>query len=259
MVASTLLFITLMVVSIIASAETVGEHWHAGIGDPTIFGWITVVFYFAAVILSFKNYTLLKKSTDTPKFWLYLAIFLLFLGLNKQLDLQTWLTLVMRDNAVAHGWYANRRVVQATFILFLGIGLFVALFSLRLFLAKSWHLYKLTWLGILLLCTFILMRAASFHHFDIFINTHLLGLRINVLLEIGALILIIIGTLRHQHVQIQTEDNARSAASYIEIKVEGDPVCCPNCGHPPVSETVQGRLFKCKQCGHKYTVYLSSH
>jgi hypothetical protein len=252
------LLITLMVLSTCAVAGTVDGHWHAGIGDPTAFGWVTVIFYMAAVTCSYKKYIALKKSTDAPKFWLYLTIFLLFLGINKQLDLQTWLTSTMRENAVAHGWYANRRIVQTAFIIFLGVGMLIAMLGLRMLLAKSWQLYKLTWVGILLLCTFILMRAASFHHFDIFINTHFLGLRINVILEIGALILIITEALRPHGAQPLLNGADNAVKNYVEISAVGDRVQCPKCAYPPVAEAVPGRLFKCKNCGHKYTVSMIS-
>jgi hypothetical protein len=42
------------------------------------------------------------------------------------------------------------------------------------------------------------MRAASFHHMDVFINHHWLGVRFNVLLEIGAIIVVIVGALVEQ-------------------------------------------------------------
>ena len=60
--------------------------WRPGIGDPTAVGWATVVFYLVA------------------------------LGLNKQLDLQSLLTAVGRDIAVAQGWYAQRKGVQLVFV-----------------------------------------------------------------------------------------------------------------------------------------------
>jgi hypothetical protein len=65
-------------------------------------------------------------------------------------------------------------------------------------LAESWHRHKITWVGIELLCAFVLMRAASFHHMDVFINHHWLGVRFNVLLEIGAIIVVIVGALVEQ-------------------------------------------------------------
>ena len=253
------MLITLMMLNTSAVAETTDGKWHVGIGDPTVFGWVTVIFYVIAMGCSYKRYNSLKKSTEVPQFWFYLSICLLFLGVNKQLDLQTWLTLAIRDNAVAHGWYSNRRVVQAVFVVFLGLGMLITLLSLRTFLAKSWHLYKFTWLGILLLCTFILMRVASFHHFDVFINTHFLGLRINVILEIGALLLIIIGALKHSKEQYAHVEANHDLKNYVEINNVGEQVHCPKCAYTPIAEAVPGRLFKCKNCGHKYTIYMTSH
>jgi len=176
-----------------AFSATEDGHWHAGIGDPTVFGWITVLAYLIASLLYFFKAISLKKFGVNYQFWFYFAVFLLLLGINKQLDLQSWFTQTIKGSVQAHGWYAHRRQLQVAFIVFLSFGMLIALIMLRLFLENSWRKYKLTWVGIVLLCTFILMRAASFHHFDIFINHDILGFKINVLLEIGAISLIILG------------------------------------------------------------------
>ena len=52
----------------------------------------------------------------SPVFWLTLALLLLFLGINKQLDLQTLLNDIGRRKARAEGWYGNRRYYQTMFI-----------------------------------------------------------------------------------------------------------------------------------------------
>ena len=127
--------------------------------------------------------------------------------MNKQLDLQSWLTQVMKDNAIEHGWYENRGSIQQAFIITLGLGLLIALISLRLFLANAWRSYKIIWVGMMLLCTFILMRAASFHHFDTFIHTDFLGIKNNALLEIGALLLIILGTFFNRQATMAKQTN----------------------------------------------------
>ena len=180
--------------SAIAFAAMQDGRWYPSIGDPTAFGWLTVFAYLAAVWRCVVKVKESKNFGGSYQFWLYLAIALLFLGINKQLDLQTWLTQTMRDNALSHGWYAYRRPLQLGFIVFLGMGMLIILLSLRLFLANSWRHNKLAWLGVTLLCTFILMRAASFHHLDIFIVYPLFGITINVILEVGAILLIILGT-----------------------------------------------------------------
>ena len=228
--------------------------WHAGIGDASLFGWITVTFYLLAVARCVVKAIASKKFGGNYQFWLYLGAFLLLLGINKQLDLQSWLTEFVKNNAHVNGWYEHRRSVQIVFIAALGLGMLIALLSLRLFLANSWRHNKLTWLGIILLCAFILMRAASFYHFDIFINRPILGLKINVMFEIGAMLLIILGTFFDKKSTNLLTTNTFPMNKYAEIINEGDDVQCPQCGVQPLSKTIKGRLFKCRACGNKFMV-----
>lgn len=240
----------------IAVAAMQDGRWHAGIGDPTIFGWLTVFVYLAAVWCCLVKVKELKKQGGNHQFWFCLAIFLLLLGINKQLDLQSWLTEVMRDSAKAHGWYAHRRPVQIVFIGLLGLGMLSALLSLRLFLANSWRHNKMTWLGIVLLCTFIVIRAASFHHFDILISRDFFGLKINVILELGGILLIILGTYFNNKNISSLMANTINLKVTVKIAHEGDEACCPRCGSQPLAKAVNGRLFKCRSCRHKYRVEL---
>jgi hypothetical protein len=247
-----LLFILLPSGVVFAASDD--GRWHLGIGDPTIFGWLTVLAYLAAVVRSIAKSNESKKFGGNYHFWIFLAIFLFLLAINKQLDLQSWFTQIMKDSAQANGWYRYRRPVQVAFIGIIGICMMIALLSLRLYLANSWRHYKLAWLGIILLCTFILMRAASFHHFDIFINHQILGLKINVILEIGAILLIIIGTIYNKKFVNPLTANTVNLKEYVDIANEGDDVRCPQCGAQPLSKPVDGRLFKCRSCAYKYTV-----
>ena len=237
-------------------AATENGRWHAGIGDATVFGWITVVFYLLAVARCIVKANASKKYGGNYQFWLYLAVFLLSLSINKQLDLQSWLTETLKDSAQEHGWYEHRKPLQLAFIMALGFGMLITLVSFRLFLANTWRNYKPTWVGIIFLCTFILIRAASFHHVDLLINHEILGLRLNVLMEVGAILLIIIGTyLNKKQVNSLLADTI-SVRDYVEIEKEGDAVRCPQCGTQPLSKTRDERLFKCGSCGYKYTVHV---
>lgn len=254
-----ILSLFLLAQSTSALAATEDGRWHAGIGDATIFGWVTVGFYLLAVARCVVKANASKKFGGNYQFWWYLAAFLLFLGINKQLDLQSWFTETLKDSAQAHGWYEHRRPVQVAFIVALGFGMLLALISFRLFLANTWRNYKLTWVGIIFLCTFIMVRAASFHHVDLLIDDEILGLRINVLMEIGAILLIIVGTYLNKKPSNLLIADTISVHDYVEIENEGDVVRCPQCGTQPLSKTRDERLFKCRSCGFKYTVRLISH
>ena len=189
-----LLYLLILFQSSFAVAMTKKGIWHAGIGDPTVLGWVTVIAYCLATLRCTLKAFSYDKNEGNYRFWVYLAVFLLFLAINKQLDLQSWFTQAMRTVAHAQGWYENRKSLQLLFIIFLGAGMLLALLSIRFYLAQSWHNYPLTWIGIVLLSTFILMRAASFSHIDRMIHYPIFGIRLNGVMEIGSIALIIFGS-----------------------------------------------------------------
>ena len=171
---------------------TENDHWRAGIGDPTVAGWITVIAYLAAAFFCWKaakanlHYAHSREAT----FWFLFTSFLLFLGINKQLDLQTWFTLFGKHLAQDEGWYTSRRIVQAVFI---GLVALVGLGSLILF----WRLargkirhYRMALFGAVSLGSFILIRAASFHYVDKMLGLRLSYFRVNFILEVGGILCI---------------------------------------------------------------------
>ena len=176
-------------------AFTDGDVWHPGIGDPTVMGWLTVFAYFAVAVLCIRRAQGAGAYPQRLIFWSSVAVLLVVLGVNKQLDLQTWLTLAGRRVAIEQGWYEHRRVVQLLFVLFVGL----AACGSFLFM---WHLVRrnrelwLPLLGVLLILAFVIVRAASFHHIDTLINFRFLGVRMNWVLELGAIAVIGLGACR---------------------------------------------------------------
>src|SRR3954452_14044830 len=96
--------------------------WHPGIGDPTLLGWATVVGYFGAALLAYRALRLHQAAPPSKDrrllmgFWAVVLCAMVLLGVNKQLDLQTWLTEIGRDLARSEGWYQRRQVFQVAFI-----------------------------------------------------------------------------------------------------------------------------------------------
>jgi hypothetical protein len=180
-------------------AFTEGDVWRLGIGDPTIMGWVTVVAYFGVAVLCFRRARDARRESQRRSetiFWNVLSALLVLLGINKQLDLQTWFTLTGRHIALSEGWYEYRRPVQFAFIAFivlLAIG--ASAFMWRLVRAQCRELW-LALLGFVLLLTFVIVRAASFHHVDVLINLDLAGVRMNWILELGAIAVIALGSLQ---------------------------------------------------------------
>lgn len=244
-------------------AATHDGRWKAGIGDPTVWGWLTVVVYLFTVWRCFFKAFTYRESGAAFRFWVLLGLFLLFLTINKQLDLQTLLTQTLKDMAISHGWYEQRRVLQVAFVSFIGLTMLALLLTLRLTLMSLWRQYKLVWVGLLMLCAFILVRAASFHHIDILIRESILGLQLNVLVENLALVTIILGTFVHHKVNsfqsTVPHENAATKPGYYEVAESGADVFCPKCETKAIAKALHGRMFKCKNCSHKYLVYVESH
>lgn len=171
-------------------------HWVAGIGDPSVIGWLTVLMYaFSALLCA----TAAWRSSALPpsqRFWLVLVVLLLALGVNKQLDLQSWLTAYGRDLALAQGWYARRQWVQLVFIVTIGLLALVGLLWLRHGLADLWRRHRLACWGLVTLLCFVLMRAASFHHIDLLLHLHWGPVSGNGLLENTGLVLIAAGAVQ---------------------------------------------------------------
>jgi hypothetical protein len=153
-------------------------------------GWLTVALYSVASIMAIL--TLSKTSGRVRLFWFILSILLGALAVNKQLDLQSGLTALARCIAKADGWYADRRSIQVKFILTVAGASFALAALLFWTLRRSLKSIWLALLGLNFLLGFVVMRAAGFHHFDVFIGSTIGGLRMNWILEIGGILMIIV-------------------------------------------------------------------
>ena len=182
-----LVALMLLLAHALAQAATGSDgRWHPGIGDPTPMGWVTVLAYGVSAALCWRC----ARHLPAPVFWWSITVALLLLGLNKQLDLQTWFTQLARDVAMRDGWYEQRRHYQAEFIAVMaGLFLFMAL-AIALALKGHWLAYLRVWGGMALLLFFIVARAASFHHVDALLMSGMGGMRLNWVFELGALALI---------------------------------------------------------------------
>lgn len=156
-------------------------------------GWFTVFAYVFAALLS--ALVLILGPSNRRSIWYFITLALVLLAVNKQLDLQSAMTAIGRCMAKVQGWYEDRRIVQVVFIYALSA------FSLLLTLTLAWNLrdeFKRNWLaffGFAFLVTFVVVRAAGFHHFDRFIGFELYGVRMNWLMELTGIIMISINAV----------------------------------------------------------------
>jgi len=179
------------------SAGWVGQ-WTPGIGDPTFVGWFTVVAYFTATLTCFRLRGRFSSHADSVRrkerwFWGIMTAILLFLCVNKQLDLQTAMTEFFRSAAKRQGWYDIRSKFQIAFIAAMAASLpvcSVAFFLLARPLPAS---SKLAGLGLIVIAVFVLIRAASFHHVDRLLGERLMRFKLNWILELGGISIVLLG------------------------------------------------------------------
>lgn len=185
-------------------AIVIDNQWHPEIGDRTFFGWVTVIAYLLTAVLaiiSTVNTSHLKLSAQQLEnyrlIWGLIALILLFLGINKQLDLQTWFTVTAKNLALTEGWYDQRRMIQIIFIL--SIAIFGLVFLAFLVWLMKDNQTNARWglIGLGMLTCFVIIRAASFHHVDRFIGLNFAGIPVNNILELGGIGAIALSALKN--------------------------------------------------------------
>lgn len=163
--------------------------------DHSNVAWAIVASYAVAVIAALGA----RSATADPKekrLWLILAVALLALGVNKQLDLQTTLTQFARVLARQEHWYSERRTVQLWFLLLLGFGALGLIVWIASSVRRLSPAAKGAAFGVLLLVLFVFTRAASFHHLDQWLRADAMGLRRGWVLElIGIWIIAVSGAI----------------------------------------------------------------
>lgn len=79
--------------------------WHPKIGDPNIISWIIVFCYALTAVLCFKVQSKTPKGQGAMRFfWGALTVLMVFLAINKQLDLQSLATAAVRCASQLQEW-----------------------------------------------------------------------------------------------------------------------------------------------------------
>jgi hypothetical protein len=183
--------------------------WSPGIGDPTAIGWITVLAYFIAAYFAYRAFRVCVSSAHSfsvsdpaeahaqrllASLWFVVLIAMLLLGVNKQLDLQTLFTQLMRTIFFRLHLYEQRRTFQVAFIGAIALG---ALATVSVLMYVFWRVLNRAFgalIGLSVVVTFVVIRAASFHHVDLYLRSGPLPL--NVLLELGGVVVLAVSGYR---------------------------------------------------------------
>ena len=173
--------------------------WTPGIGDPHVMGWITVAVYaacaLAALQLSIRNSIHSPGAWRERLFWGGICVLMTFLAVNKQLDLQTLMTVIGRCHAKLNGWYEHRQAMQRGAIKALALGALLLALGTAWLLRASLRRNILAVLGLALVLGFVVIRAVGFHDVDKLISTEVMSIRVNWILELSGLVLILLSAL----------------------------------------------------------------
>jgi len=173
------------------------EPWRFQLDNPTFLGWTVVAVYELAAIACVRAALRFKKA-GTAGIWWLLAAGTCFLGVNKQLNLQTLLIVIGRNLASKGGWYNHRRAVQLIFSVIFAVGIGAVLCRLA---SQNRGFFKqncFAFWGVVVLGLFVALRAATINHVDEFLKINLKDEDWAWLLEIAGSVLIGLGAVRQQ-------------------------------------------------------------
>ena len=127
------------------------------------------------------------------KIWWILVFGLTFLGINKQLDLQTALTEFGRILSEQQGWYEKRRQVQLFFTFGIAAITIFSAIALLFLARKTSFATQLTLAGAIWLLSFIFIRVAGFHHVELHLHGVFIGMKLKWVYEIIGICMIFVG------------------------------------------------------------------
>lgn len=160
--------------------------------DPP-WSWLIVAAYVLAATLAFRR----ARGSDAVRarlFWGAVALFVLLLAINKPLDLQTVMVDQLRTLARLQGWYEGRRAAQLIFLLALGVAGGAAGLQMLLWIRG---LGRGAWIaggGVAMLIVFIVAKAASHSHLEVWTGRDVSPLAYNWILELAGIALLLAGS-----------------------------------------------------------------
>ncbi len=168
-----------------------------GVLDLSPHGLLITLGYLVAAVLYLRRGT---SPAATPlgrrlsRFFRVLAVVLLALGINKQLDGQLWLTAAARQVALAQGWYPNRFYAHLVFVLLLLVATTGGALAAVWFLRDALPAVVPTVLGLGAVLVYAMLRAASYDLTDLMVRVG--GTNASWVLEGAGVGLLLVGARR---------------------------------------------------------------
>ncbi|MGB4870752.1 MAG: hypothetical protein WBP47_11910 [Candidatus Promineifilaceae bacterium] len=171
-------------------------------GDPTFLGWLTTLVYLGTAVLCLVCALSVKRifTNGDPRphmlIWGGLSFLLFFLGINKELDLQTSFTATIKRFAWELGLYEYGQRAQVLFLAAFALFGFVVVVVIAWHVRRYWRNYLFLLLGMAAIFRFVAVRIATFYGISLpELSRFTGGLRINWLLELIGISLIAVAAI----------------------------------------------------------------
>ena len=176
------------------------DRWLASLDRASPADWITVVACGVAALLCIYAGSRARRGnlTGEQRFWWLTALALVAMGINEILDLQTLLTIVVRDHAKAYGWYGAHRPIQVAFIVGLAAAAVIAGAVVLWLTRRMEGTIRIAILGLGFNALFIVFRAASFHRIDDFMGAGWPAFDYGSIREVGGILIIALAALLYR-------------------------------------------------------------
>ena len=181
-------------------AVMVGDHYHFGVGDPTLVGWLTTLAYtvaFVFTLLSARRAEWRREPGErlsSAAFLWGVTVVILLLGINKQLDLQSWFIAESKELSKALGLYGKKRVIEILFVGLLASAGTSAVVTVGWLIRRHLRRHVVVLAGVFVLVLFVVLRAAAFLKVDLAFGGEIGESICNPILELTGILLVGIGT-----------------------------------------------------------------
>lgn len=131
--------------------------WRHNFSDPTLLGWGICLIYACTAIFSWR-----ARHLSPRPLWIMVAVIMLTLCLNKQLDLQILLTGAIKCHATEYAWLNYRDFAQIFLTGLIALSALLCTFTLWLLVRRDQDQHWLLLIGFVLLSIFGTLRMAQF-------------------------------------------------------------------------------------------------
>lgn len=164
------------------------NQWQLEFGDATVIGWIITLSYLAAfwlclraaaraVALRGREIAGVRYGEGIVRLWLFASVAMLFLGVNKELDLQRLVLEIARKYAQEGGWYRERAPIQrAAVVIVLAAAAVLAVWILWALRRHFREIWPVAW-GLLVVGAYVALRTSSHHDVDVLMRAGPIPLR----------------------------------------------------------------------------------